>query len=103
MNEKTESKAEIAPELTQKVQALRALVTTYNLFNEGSFPLRCMQAALSAQNFLQSLHGSLVEEALAHPDADKVPEIKEMKDQKAARLAELRKLEKEMGEDSVKN
>ena len=69
----------ISAELTQKVQALRALATSYNLLDKGHFPHASHAAVALSLEFLRSLHESVKAEALAHPEASLVPELQALK------------------------
>jgi hypothetical protein len=72
----------IDPALTDKVGALRALTTTYNLLNEGLFQKMAWTAVNECQEFIKSLHTTLTNEATSHPDADRIPDLKAIKEKK---------------------
>ncbi len=69
----------VDPVLTDKVKALHALATTHHILNNGSYKFSLMMNIDSCLAFLENLHKQLLEEALAHVDADKVPQLVEMK------------------------
>lgn len=81
MSESQAIEATIPQDLQEKVNALRAIATTYNLLNEGSFKFNTHEAIKASQEFLKALHAGMSAEALAHPDADLVPELKVLKTQ----------------------
>ncbi len=70
---------QIDPQLTEKVKALKALVTCHTLLADGMFPKSSWGAIQNAQTFLESLHTQLTAECLAHPDCDKVTELQALK------------------------
>lgn len=68
------------PELEKKIKALKALVLTWKLLEEGHFQKQHFEALCQTQEFLMALHKQLAEEALAHPDAMNSPELVELKE-----------------------
>lgn len=71
---------EISPDLLEKKQALKAVVTTHNLLIEGCFSRMAFEAVNQCLSFLKGLHEQITKTALAHPDADKDPELKTLKE-----------------------
>lgn len=71
---------EIAKELIEKVQALRALATCHNLLDRGYFTHVQAVAVVQSLEFLKALHGQVKDECLSHADSDKVPELKSLKE-----------------------
>lgn len=69
----------IEQELLNKVSALRAIVTTHNLLQEGNFNLAAMPALQASVEFLKSLHAQVSEDALKHPQADLIEDLKQLK------------------------
>lgn len=92
----------VDPILISKVHALRALTNCFNLFSEGMFKKEFFQDVHESQMFIRHLHDQMTAEVLAHPDSDKVQELKTIKDQKAARLNELKALANELGASNGK-
>jgi hypothetical protein len=78
----TAVKNEIDPQLTTNVASLRAITTCHSLLNEGLFPRRAFEAIAGAQLFLETLHKQMTDECLAHPDADKIPDLKTLREAK---------------------
>ena len=74
----------ISQDLQDKLNAIEALVQTHTLLGLGTFQYRNHQALKSSLHFLESLHKQVMEEALAHPDADKVQSLVEYKAQQEA-------------------
>lgn len=68
--------------LLDKVKALHALATTHQLFNVGYFPTSVFNDVMQAKEFVATLHGQALTEALAHPDADKIAKLVEIKKQR---------------------
>lgn len=82
MSETISQTPEISQELQSKIQAIRAIATCYNLLDKGSFNHNALVAVEQSLNFLKSLHQQVLEEALAHPDSDKVEELQQFKQSK---------------------
>lgn len=70
---------EIDPILLSKVGALKAIVTIHSLLHEGNFQVQTFPAIQSSLEFLKSLHKQVVGDALQHPQAEQVPELKQLK------------------------
>lgn len=66
----------IPQDLKDKMGAVEATATAFNLLEKGHFPHSYASAIRSSLHFLQKLHEQCVEDALKHPDADLVPELK---------------------------
>jgi len=71
---------EIPQDLQEKINALRAIATCHNLLDKGFFNHNQSQLIIQSLEFLRSLHTSVKEEALAHPESDKVEELKAFKE-----------------------
>lgn len=80
---------QIAQDLLEKKQALRALVTTHSLLNEGAFPKAAFQAVVDCQDFLTNCHKNLRQDVLSHPDFDKDPELKPLKESKNGQIQSI--------------
>ena len=72
-------KVEIAPELLQQLQAIRALATAHNLLDKGLFSHEKAEAVRVSLDFLRSLHTQCVDTAIQHPQADLIPELASFK------------------------
>lgn len=85
MKETQENQAvtEIAPELTDKINALKAITTVHSLLGVGMFQHRHSEALSESIKFMEALHKQVMDEALLHPDSDKSAELVEFKQQKA--------------------
>lgn len=68
---------EVAQELLDKVQSLKALVNCHSLIKEGAYPFIAHGTVHASLNFLETLHKTVLEDALKHPDAMLVPKLKE--------------------------
>lgn len=73
--------APVSPDLVQKVQALRGLATTHNVLDKGFFPRSLNGAVDMSVEFIRALYENLKSECLAHPDADRIPELVQLKGQ----------------------
>ncbi len=73
---------EIDQDLSQKIAGLKALAATHTILNRGSFPISLHSTVEQSIDFMQSLHEQLLSEAILHPQADLVPELKLLKDSK---------------------
>lgn len=71
---------EIPKDLQASLSSLKAIKQTHNLLQSGSFPFGFNDAIVSSLAFLESLHKQLVDEAIKHPQADLVPELKTLKE-----------------------
>lgn len=80
-----EQTPQIAKELLDMVGSLRAIATCHNLLDKGHFQAHQLQAIMLSMDFLKSLHIQAVTQALAHPQADLIPELKALKDAQAAK------------------
>lgn len=79
--ENTEQNQAVTPaqDLQDKVQAAKALVTAHSLLGVGMFQHRHQEALTQSLQFLAALHKQILEECLAHPDADLIPDLVEYK------------------------
>ena len=73
---------QIEQDLLNKVSALRAIVTTHNLLQEGNFTVAAMPAIAASLDFLKSLHKQVSDDALQHPQASLIPELKHLQGEK---------------------
>lgn len=80
----TPIKPTVDPELEGKVRALAALAATHHHLGRAHHPLAVAAQVQECLEFLTILHSQLLEEALVHPDADKVEQLIEVKKQRAA-------------------
>lgn len=71
---------QIDPKLLASVKSLRALATCHNLLDKGLFNHAQAVNVPNCLEFLRSLHEQVTKEALSHPDADKIQELKNLKD-----------------------
>ena len=86
----------IPEDLKQKMGAVEACATAFSLIDKGLYPHSHAKAVLASLQFLQTLHGNCVEEALKHPQAHMINELKEALKAKKA-------LEKEAKDGQAKN
>lgn len=68
----------VDPKLMGHVGALKALVVCHNLLDEGLFPRGHFPAIQASQQFLMNLHKQVMDEAIVHPDAPRIPEFQEL-------------------------
>jgi len=68
---------QLPQDLLDKVGALKALATVHQLLISGLFQVKHHEIISESMAFISNLHGQLITEAQAHPDADKVPELKQ--------------------------
>lgn len=95
---KEEKAPEIAKEMQEFYAALKAIATAHNLLDRGLYKHTEQQAVIDSMVFLRSLHDQVKTQALAHPDADKIPEIADMKKQIAeAAIAKMTEDSKNAG------
>lgn len=83
MSQDTIQDVEIEQNLLNKLSALRSIVTTHNLLQEGSFTVAAFPAIQVSLDFLKSLHKQVSEDALQHPQASLVPELKQLQGEPA--------------------
>lgn len=76
-----ETQPQVAQDLLDKVQAIKALVTAHSLLGVGLFQVCNHKQVEESLNFLMALHSQVMQEALAHPDADKIQELVDYKNQ----------------------
>lgn len=74
---------QLEQDLLNKLSALRAIVTTHNLLQEGCFNVAAFGAIQVSLDFLKSLHKQVSEDALQHPQAHLVPELKHLQGEPA--------------------
>lgn len=70
--------------LTDQVASLRAVTGAYNLLGKGMFTVSHAEAVQQSQQFLQALYEQLVEEVIAHPQADLIEDVKKLKEARQA-------------------
>lgn len=73
--EPVEKPQEIAQELQDCLGAIQALIQVNDLLIRAPFPIGYGQAIKESCEFIKGLHGQMLTQALAHPDADKVPSL----------------------------
>ncbi len=67
----------IPPELKLKWDAIQAVATTFNMLDKGTYTHHYWAAVKESLKFVAKLHENMVEEALKHPQAHMIPELKE--------------------------
>lgn len=78
----------VAKDLLDKMRALYALAKTSQILQNGSYRLSLVDDVHQAIAFIGVMHKSLLDEALTHPDSDKIPklvEVKKIRDEEAAK------------------
>jgi hypothetical protein len=73
----------VAQDLLHQINALKAITTAHSLINDARYPHTLLEAVKSSLQFLESLHGQALNQALSHPDAGKVPELAEIFNQRS--------------------
>jgi hypothetical protein len=73
----------IPTDLQYQINALKAITTAHSLINDARYPHTLLEAVKSSLQFLESLHGQALNQALSHPDAGKVPELAEIFNQRS--------------------
>jgi hypothetical protein len=73
----------IPKDLQDQLSAIRALAATHDLISKGSFNVSKLGQVEQSILFLQSLHAQCIEQALAHPSANEVPELVEVQSQRS--------------------
>lgn len=69
--------SEIPEDLQKAWNAVECIATTCNLLQKGSFPVTYHKAIAECVAFQVRLHQNMVEEALKHPQANLIPELKQ--------------------------
>lgn len=72
----TQAPPTLPEDLAAKWGACEATATAFNVLQKGHFEFAYMKAVGASLGFLQTLHGQTVEDALSHPDAHLIPELK---------------------------
>lgn len=80
-----ESKSAIPKDLEDKWGAVQAVATTHNLLQKGLYTHDYASAVKASLGFLLKLHEQTVEDALTHPQAHLIPELKTIQDQEKAK------------------
>lgn len=70
---------EIAKDLLENVGALRAIATIYSLLDRGMYNHNQAHLVQQSLEFVRALHKQVSETALAHPQADLIPELQQLK------------------------
>ena len=78
----------VPKDLQDKMGAIEAVATAFNVLDKGYFPHSYAQSVKLSLKFLQVLHEQSVEDALAHPQAHMVDELKEALKAKGAASGE---------------
>ena len=96
-NESNQQAAPVSQDLLDKVQATKAIVTIHSLLGVGMFQYRHNDQVKQSLDFLGNLHKQVLDDALSHPDADKVKDLVDYKAEKEAqeKLQELIKSQSE--------
>lgn len=74
---------EISEEFSNTLKGLGALTTIHNLLQKGTFTYDYRFALDQSISFIESLHKQSTDNALLHPEADKVPELVALKEARA--------------------
>lgn len=74
---------DISEEFSKTLKGLGALTTVYNLLQKGTFTYDYRFALDQSISFIQSLHNQSTDNALLHPESDKVPELVALKEARA--------------------
>jgi hypothetical protein len=77
-----EASPEIPKELSDKWGAVQACSNVHHLLQKGHFEHKYAKLIDVSLEFLGKLHENCIEEALKHPDADLIPELKEVRELK---------------------
>ncbi len=86
--------SEISAEFNGHLQGLRALTTVHDLLQKGAFPYGYRNALELGIAFIESLHTQSTEQALLHPEADKVADLVALKEARAKLETEKKTIEK---------
>jgi len=73
---------EVPKDLSDQWGAVQAAATTCNLLQKGFFPFSMQQALTQCIAFAMKMHEQCVEQALKHPQAHLISELKEILEQK---------------------
>ena len=80
--------ADEAPKLPKDLEdkwgAVQACATAFNVMQDGSYKFSYHKSVQASLVFLKTLYEQTVEDALKHPQAALIPELKEELDKKAA-------------------
>lgn len=68
----------VPPDLQLKWDGVTAIATAFNCLDKGYFPHTFGTVVKSSLIFISRLHENMVEEALKHPQAHMIPELKEV-------------------------
>lgn len=72
-------KVELVPaDLQLKWDSVTAVATTFTCLDKGSFPHTYHDIVKASLRFVAKLHENMVTEALKHPSAHMIPELKEL-------------------------
>lgn len=74
---------DIPKDLQDKWGAVQAVATTHSLLQKGMFPFNCMSILKASLEFVAKLHENTVEDALKHPQAHLISELKALQEQAA--------------------
>lgn len=66
----------VAPDLLHKVETLKVLAMINALLNQGTFQFGAHDAIAQSLGYIKAMHEKVMAETLAHPDAEKVPDLK---------------------------
>lgn len=73
--------AVIPKDLQDKMGAVQACATAFTCIDKACLPHNYAEAVKASLQFLMKLHEQTVEEALKHPQAHMVPELKQIQDE----------------------
>lgn len=84
---KTKKTAKVEPVIPQDLQekwgAVQACATTFNILQKGMFTHEMHPLVKASLVFLQKLHEGAIKDALLHPEACLIPELKEFQELQA--------------------
>ncbi len=83
----TEKTEVIPPDLQLKWDGCGAVATAFSVLDKGYFPHSYGSSVKASLQFLAKLHENMVEDALSHPQAHMIKELKEVLDQKKSKGA----------------
>ncbi len=71
----------IPEDLQIKFQGIQGFAQAYAVLNKGTYPPQLFQAATDAIGFILQVYKTAVEEAVAHPKSELIPQLKEVLDE----------------------
>lgn len=76
---------QVDPGLINTIGALKAMASTYNLIESGSYKLSQQPQAMASLAAIRSIYEDLRANIIAHPDCNKTPEGRELVASEAAK------------------